>query len=861
MTERAPKPKQESKEPPNYHDLGRQRAWLRHSVEDLGASSAELLKRLRQGENTDEVWAEAGPAARALRPSFEKELKQLDKAIAPFSIEDQGGLREAANLVRAQKAEAAAAGWLDTKKIEAEMDPAYIEIEINRQKSEELTDFILRRAREAHWNPFAAKAQAPLIAAARQELRQTQTEQEAAQLKHPDEARAVELTGYMRGLHEEGHIAVTPGVSGYLEEIGKRMVAGKPMFLHGPTGTGKTSLARLAAKRFSGEAAEMVYCNPQTREANIWGKTGIRPTTGGAIETVDIYGPLAKAMRDGKVVIFDEFTALPREQMVFIKGIMNAKPGDTVNIMGNGQIKIAAGFQMIFTANLKSEKNPERQEMPPEIAREFEQNNLKVAYSPAEEAYDIMLARLANPDGSLNISAYDLNITLPKLCEALAEIQKAYEGQVDDNVASLIGVKDASGKVPGLKKFVTTQGTIESILDGWKTGADSQTFAAYLDQRLKVGLTFEEYPEADRKLAAKILASKGLLKTLTPADLRLPNEVFEIQAIKQGRGEEAKQELIQRSAKVTRLSIKDVARLDPFGRRAASLKNLADGFLPEEDAGEEAGESADLNEVREILGAEHVLGPEEIKKAFNIELKNVPAIPFSKEILEACKGQNIDLILFTDKLADGSPLTGNNLVAFLNNKKNNGQPLIYGDSIKWLTAKDATGAFKEPCFAQETPQLQWKLVSREVLDQSKNMNYLNQTQVLVEQAQALYAKASLSMPAQIRQALDEFDQERASIERIISSQWQQAVDKLEALQANQLLRETLVESIYRLTLIDRAQNQLIQSNTYSWTKARSSDRSLVGFGRSGDADGADALRWRPDFRNPGIGCAFSAANL
>src|SRR3989338_4562605 len=101
----------------------------------------------------------------------------------------------------------------------------------------------------------------------------------------------------------------------------------------------------------------MLYCNPQTRESNIWGKTGLRPAEGeagrkGAIETVDIYGPLTRAMREGKPVIFDEFTALPKEQMVFIKGIFNAKPGDSVNVMGNGVVVIKPGFQMEFTDNL-----------------------------------------------------------------------------------------------------------------------------------------------------------------------------------------------------------------------------------------------------------------------------------------------------------------------------------------------------------------------------------------------------------------------------------------------------------------------------------------------------------------------------
>jgi hypothetical protein len=380
------------------------------------------------------------------------------------------------------------------------------------------------------------------------------------------------------------------------------MISGKPMFLHGPTGTGKTSLARYAAKHFTGRGAEMVYCTPQTREANIWGKTGIRPNKEGAIQTVDIYGPLAKAMRDGTTVIFDEFTALPKEQMVFVKGIFNAKPGDSVNVVGNGKTTIAPGFQMIFTTNLKSEKNPERQELPPEIAREFEQNNLKINYTPKNEAYDIMLARLMNKDGSVDLSYYDLNETLPKFIEAMHEIQIAYTGTLSDDEARLIGAKDVSGKTPGLKKFVITQGTVEAILEEWQTERQlgtKQSFVEFLDQSLKNGLTFEEYSEKDRILATKILASKGLLRTLSLHDLGLPKDVFAVNAIKKLRGKGGTQDIKEQSEKIEHIPLKELAELDTFGIKAQTARERAEQFLPKEE--KTAGSTVSPETEQELL--------------------------------------------------------------------------------------------------------------------------------------------------------------------------------------------------------------------------------------------------------------------
>lgn len=409
----------------------------------------------------------------------------------------------------------------------------------------------------------------------------------------PLASRVVELIKYKQGLLAEGHIAPTPTVLANLGKIGDRMIIGKPMFLHGPTGTGKTSLARFAAKHFTGQAAEMVYCNPQTRESSIWGKTGIRPTENGAIQTIDIYGPLAKAATEGKTVIFDEFTALPREQQVFIKGIFNAKPGDEINIVGNGKTKIAPGFQMIFTANLKSEKNPERQELPPEIAREFEQNNLEIDYTPKEEAYDIMLARLMNSDGSLDLSWYDLNITLPKLGEALEEVQIAYTDKIGEDTAKLTGTLGPSGKSQGLKKYVLTQGTIEAILESWmieKRRGGQTSFVEFLDDRLKTSLTFKEYPEADRILAAKILASKGFLRTLTPEELSLPRNVFDFDVLKKMREQPGgTKELLTESGKMSHLSIKEIAGLDPFKVRSRQNQERAGQFLDVEYKAEPFG--------------------------------------------------------------------------------------------------------------------------------------------------------------------------------------------------------------------------------------------------------------------------------
>lgn len=601
----------------------------------------------------------------------EEELTKINEQLKGFKIEAAGGL-------------AAAKEQLRRAKLEAEEELTKLDLEaitksfgneakffqnisnLAKEISELTTAEIIHRLASKN-NPIAHNAHEKLFTFAIKEKERAQQEQAKYTQQYPILTHANELVKEATSLRQEGHIASTPTVEEYLTAIGQSLILGKPMFLHGPTGTGKTSLARLAAFRFTGKPSEMVYCNPQTRESSIWGKTGIRPTgKEGAIETVDIYGPLAKAMRDGKVVIFDEFTALPQEQMVFIKGIFNAKPGDEVNIVGNQKTKIQPDFQMIFTANLKSEKNPERQELPPEVAREFEQNNLEILYTPKEEAYDIILARLLSNDGSINLSFHDLNTTLPKLCEAMAEIQLAYTGIVPQESAKELGIAEGA-KQFSLKKLVLTQGTIENIIDAWKieqTKQEPLSFIEFLNSRLKTTLTFKEYPLTDRILAAKILASKGLITTLSEEDLSLPPKTLDFAVSRDERQPEAQEAMIKKSKKIQQLTLKEAATLDPWKIRRETAKTTAESFVKPETK----PSTTELTEVQKQKQEKFLRDSFKMwydqKTADTAQVIGIPSNPVSEDYADRSKDnqsklgeytynpetQNVDFEVLVDKL-------------------------------------------------------------------------------------------------------------------------------------------------------------------------------------------------------------------
>ena len=624
----------------NLHSISAERKEFRKARREVAGTPLETAVKAKLDKKEEETRQQTqGLIERLGGISAVKERLKEDKAIAEKNAKNE---------------------WFDQDSIDRELGSVYGQLNKLREDFAVISQFELRKMREARTNPRTARVYTGIqddILTVKNELKEQEKEIEDADSVM---VKAADILEYRRGLFEEGHIAHTPTVERYIKEIGVRMISSKPMFLHGPTGTGKTSLARYASQHFTGERAEMIYCNPQTRESSIWGKTGLDVKDGAPI-TIDVYGPLARAMKEGRIAIFDEFTALPQEQMVFIKGVLNAKVGDKVNVMGNGVVEIAPGFQMIFTANLKSEKNRERQELPPEIAREFEQNNLEIGYTPKEEAHDIALARLMNPDGSLDMSYEDLNTTIPRFLEAMEEVQIAYTDRANENTARLTGTMDSSGNRPGLKKFVFTQSTIEAIIDGWKTEKTqrgSLSFAEFLDRRLVTALTFKEYPESDRILVAKILAAKGLLRTVEAKDMGLPEAVFAFDAAKRQRGgKEQVEKIIAESRKERHISLRELATLDPFDTRKMAAEKAALEFLDPKER--EAHETFGRQEVTEArLRAEFDGFLLDTYKGWNVDANKLSQIKFRVEPINpanidyAAKKADIDTSKFGEYLVN-----------------------------------------------------------------------------------------------------------------------------------------------------------------------------------------------------------------
>jgi len=136
-----------------------------------------------------------------------------------------------------------------------------------------------------------------------------------------------------------------------------------------------------------------------------------------------------------------------------------------------------------------------------------------------------------------------------------------------------------------------------------------------------------------------------------------------------------------------------------------------------------------INNAKEILGKENVFDHEAIKVAFGAEniqinLEQIPNVPFSEEELERAKELGQFLILRVDKTADGQSLTMermNKLLADEFKETGKGKILFKTDDSGNI---EANAWYKnEDFFLEEIPKLSWALVTKEVIPNSLNNNY------------------------------------------------------------------------------------------------------------------------------------------
>jgi hypothetical protein len=272
--------------------------------------------------------------------------------------------------------------------------------------------------------------------------------------------------------------------------------------------------------------------------------------------------------------------------------------------------------------------------------------------------------------------------------------------------------------------------------------------------------------------------------------------------------------------------------------------------IPEKPKSTHEGEGFPLVEARDILGVDNVLGPEALKATWDVDMapEDIPEIPYSREQLEGAKRMNMMLILRIDRDATGTPLTGERMNEIIEPKlqaANNGK-LLY--KVDWYP--------NEAFFKTSTPKPEWKLVTRELLPNSTNLDYADQTKLLRD---TLASQPDLTVQelAAIAQA-DDATLDHLKTLAQADATWKQAAQKLASLSLNQNHRRTSSDVLFdHASLLQTKNIRLFNGQViYDWTSVQASGGGLVSAGGP-NTGGVWVYRWGPRRRDDLLGVSFS----
>ncbi|KKW33484.1 MAG: hypothetical protein UY76_C0001G0003 [Candidatus Uhrbacteria bacterium GW2011_GWA2_52_8d] len=263
-------------------------------------------------------------------------------------------------------------------------------------------------------------------------------------------------------------------------------------------------------------------------------------------------------------------------------------------------------------------------------------------------------------------------------------------------------------------------------------------------------------------------------------------------------------------------------------------------------------ETANLQEARDILGVDNVYGPEAVKATWDRDLTSaeIPPVPYSREQLEGAKAMNMMLVLRLDKDIDGQPLTSKRIHEVIEPKLQATKKGKLLHNINWYAG--------EPFYVGATPNLEWKLVTRDVIDGSKNMDYTDQTRLLrdtlaaqpglTQQEKDAIAEASDDMLARLKTEAESSD----------DTIWKRAAMKLAELQINANHRRRFVDVFFdHVTLLQSQGRRLFDgTRVYDWTSDSASVGSLVSAGDP-DSDGMSVGEWGPGDSGGSLGVSLS----
>ncbi|AKM81596.1 MAG: hypothetical protein UT13_C0001G0636 [Candidatus Pacebacteria bacterium GW2011_GWF2_38_9] len=424
-----------------------------------------------------------------------------------------------------------------------------------------------------------------------------------------------QLREYQIGLKKD-RFAETPSRTKMLAEIRQMWSEGRKVLATGPTGSGKTELFFHASRSLLGSEPERATGHELLTSYEIYGKA-----TGKGFEP----GPLTRAIDNNKPFVLDEINLVPNKILMRLKTDLNARPGQEITIQEENGVRhqVKDNFVVGATANVKSEKHPDREKLDPALVRMFEP--LPVDYLPPEELHDMMLALLMDIKGGIQLSSKDDLAALAELCMSTTWTQKAYQGyEVELNNGDKLYARggESTGKIATLREAVLDPGKALDMVNGWDDSRlKGKTLREHINAKIIQFVKNENFPEEDRYHLIRIFALNEFLKGVDVNELGISGlDQATLDAWNGFTGRKVK-------AGDLYLDANKVAKIDPFGTVRRPDGSDVDDLLGEDET--EEMEDEDIDEENHLA-----IGIKAFEQRRREKNQSTQIDPEAKEILD-----------------------------------------------------------------------------------------------------------------------------------------------------------------------------------------------------------------------------------
>jgi len=314
-------------------------------------------------------------------------------------------------------------------------------------------------------------------------------------------------------------LLMTDQMKSIINQVAPSLMRGIPARFLGETGGAKSNLAEYIARNILGHADfEHISGSEGANKYDLIARDKLSSDNGTTV-TETIYGPVLRAIRDGKPLIIDEIDSMPPEFLKSLNKILLLRPGKTFTPAETSEpIPVKQGFCVMATDNNAS-KHRSRYKgtagLSAELNNRFATNTYEVRYPDADvptgaPAIDNeRLAFAAATHDNCELPDWIYPADFDNLVRAAHVTQKLFSGSIDGQLKNSYVSTPAAidGQEYGLRETVLSPRVLASALENIKASGGAVTIRSWIGHYLS-GIGSPD----DKKVMALVLRDHRLLQ-------------------------------------------------------------------------------------------------------------------------------------------------------------------------------------------------------------------------------------------------------------------------------------------------------------------------------------------------------------